>query len=273
MPLYEKRPGAPTGSLTVQVGQGSYVFTDGGTVTVTDPVASRDLDNHPFTRRIGGSEVTWPYRGRFAPSVLEDNDPTPGDVLTRTSLGFEFLTPAPDLAWHRTGTFVTNMPKHGTTLQGAFFPVSGRVSIVGGMILPPGFVVNRIGFETSNTAAAGLSHCWFGLVDPNSMTFLATTNDSLTAPWLDTDYKELTLPTPYVAPAAQRVYVAIMLTGTTMPSLYSHMNTNLQGLAATSGLVMNAHTALTGQTTPLPVGTPVGALTVSTITPFCWAAT
>lgn len=94
MPDYQKRPGAPAGTLQVQVGQSSYTFTDVNTVTVTNQAEARELDNHPYTRRIGGSEVTSPYRGTFLPAVLEDNDSQVGDVLTRTAVNVLEFAPS-----------------------------------------------------------------------------------------------------------------------------------------------------------------------------------
>ena len=92
MPDFEKRSGAPTGTLKVSVGQNQYTFTDGGTTTVTNLSDANDLRIHPWIQETGASLSAPPvYRNQQLVSAFQDSDPQLGDVLTRTVDGYEWL--------------------------------------------------------------------------------------------------------------------------------------------------------------------------------------
>lgn len=94
MPDFEKRPGAPAGTLTVSVGGGTFTFTDGGVVTVTNQEASINLRQHPYIRETASSASAPPvYTSSSLISLLQDNDPQLGDVIQRTANGWEALPP------------------------------------------------------------------------------------------------------------------------------------------------------------------------------------
>lgn len=55
MALFQKRAGAPSGNLTINTAQNSYLFTDSNQVSITDPSDIASLKNHQYVQLVGGT--------------------------------------------------------------------------------------------------------------------------------------------------------------------------------------------------------------------------
>jgi hypothetical protein len=78
MALFEKRSGAPAGSITVTTGKASYVFTDGSQISVVDPDDIEAVRDSPYTQLVGGTGGPYVPPPAIADVFLKDGVLTSG---------------------------------------------------------------------------------------------------------------------------------------------------------------------------------------------------
>lgn len=86
--------------------------------------------------------------------------------------------------------------------------------------LSAGDVVSKLCFKSGATPAGTPTNWWFALYDVSAVPVLiGQTADQLTAAWAADTAKDLSLVTPFTAPAAGLYYATVMVKATTPPSL------------------------------------------------------
>jgi hypothetical protein len=150
-------------------------------------------------------------------------------------------------------------------------PASGTLLIAGGMLLPKGKTISRIGFISGTTAAGTPTHQVFALYRRSSLAKLAavTADDTSTA-WAADTAKELVLATPYTPAEDESVYGVLLVTATTVPTLTgaNMKSAAVSGLLTTSPKGATADASLAG--TPASLPATLGALTAVAGCAYCW---
>lgn len=126
---------------------------------------------------------------------------------------------------------------------------SGRMtlSLVPGVF--PGCVVTSLMFHAWTTGGSGLTHCLFGLYDDN-LNRLAVTADDTSATWASSTARTLALTAPYTFQYAGYAYAAIMVAGTTVPTLGTKSVSNATNTM--TPMLVGYDNTNTGLTTSLP---------------------
>lgn len=135
MAIFEKRPGAPTGAITITTSQGTYIIDDSGntTISVTDPLDINNLANHPFVRLQGGTG------GAYVPPPLIEDVFLKDGILVRS----HDQSPVAAVTIEHNGAPVTN-PNFVDVTQNDLIALGASVGLVPTSIQTP----------ASNTATA-----------------------------------------------------------------------------------------------------------------------
>jgi hypothetical protein len=148
-------------------------------------------------------------------------------------------------------------------------PLTAGTLFLAGISLEAGQVINNISFKSGSSAASSPTHQWFGIADPSRAVQRWTSDDTTTA-WGATTVKTLNLTSAYTVPTSDTYYLAIMVSGTTAPTLLSiaAVNANISNIAPT----LMGNTTDTGLTTPPTLAFTAGAITAGTSMPYAWVA-
>lgn len=136
---------------------------------------------------------------------------------------------------------------------------SGRLYLIGGIVLQGGVTYNTIHFVTGSTALGTGSNQWFCLVD-QSFNVLAKTNDDTNAAWGANTDKGLTISGGYTPGADIAVYVGVVVVASTMPTLQgvAYSLTTISGLGRSMG-----GNSTTGLTNPASLGATCASTTTA----------
>lgn len=134
--------------------------------------------------------------------------------------------------------------------------------------LQAGQVVTTLGVMSGTTAAAGSTHCWFGLWTPARGLAGVTNDDTAAAPWASNTLKTLALATPYTVPTTGLYYLGCVVVASTTPSLTGITSTTqLNGLAP-----ILSGTSDAALTDPASAPATAAALTTTATTVYGYAA-
>lgn len=169
------------------------------------------------------------------------------------------VTARANTSWGPTGSIDSTFPRNSSRTTSISHLSLGRLSLLGGIIIPRDTTVTSISVLSGTTAATSPTHQWFCLVDQNGNVLKKTVDDTTTA-WNASAVKTLALSSTYTPTADTAVYLGIVVTGGVVPTLVGD-----SGTAAVNGLLpMTSATANSGLTDPASLGATVGALTAST---------
>ena len=169
--------------------------------------------------------------------------------------------------WLPTGVLVENIPRRLMSMS-SFGPLStGRLSLVGGAIVPANVTISSITFYASATGAGTPTNQWFCLTDL-SLNVLRKTSDDTSNAWNANAKKTLNLATDgsnaaattYTPSVDTAVYIGIMVAATTVPTTYGWNMTTGTGSPVSDAPAM-AGTSTTGLTTPASLGATAAAIT------------
>jgi hypothetical protein len=146
---------------------------------------------------------------------------------------------------------------------------SGTLHLAGGVVLPAGAQVTRVGFVSGSTAGATMTNQWFAIVRQSDLVVLAVTADDTSTAWAANALKELILASPLQLADDTPVYLGCMVAGTTTPNLAGSALSNavIAGLGGTAKL---SGTSTTGQTTPMAAGATAAAVTATAGVPYAF---
>lgn len=139
---------------------------------------------------------------------------------------------------------------------------SGRLSLVGGIVLPAGQPITNISFMSATTAAGTPTNQLFGLYRQSDRALLRSTTNGTTGAWAANTVKTLALTSTYTPNEDTPIYLGIMVTATTVPTLLGASAT----VAANTIAPAKHGTSNTGLTTSLP--DPANALSVVANNPY-----
>lgn len=159
--------------------------------------------------------------------------------------------------------------------------VSATVYVFGGedAVIPAGKVVTQISLWAGTTGASGISHLWFGLVDRRNETTAGSNttdlpNSGLLAVTADTPAglggnawgagleMPIALATPFRPQDDMPYAVVFCCVATTTPTLAGVAEGNLLVAIGNESPKMSAVTILTGQSTPIAIGSAMPGLSV-----------
>jgi lysophospholipase L1-like esterase len=197
--------------------------------------------------------------------ALVTNNPI---VIGTTSLRWrKVIPPEPTTlyrsAWEPSDTasrphVLSNLPRWAVTAQTIAALVSGRMTVVGGVTVPAGQTITAITFFSGTTAAGTPTNQWFALLSTAAapVVLQRTTNDTTTA-WAVSVPKTLALQATWTPDSDTLVWVAIVVTATTVPTLSGSAGAEVTGLGARA--LLPVASSSTGLTTPSAVGAVLSA--------------
>jgi Pectate lyase superfamily protein len=214
---------------------------------------------------------------KFIPGDIPNNtqyvDSATGRVKWRDNTGkTSYMVPQLDRlrsqdVWRPTGTKAENYDRLRPTKNLAAVLTSGTLYVTGGTILAADQAIAEAHFYSATTAAVEPTHQWAVLMDA-SRKVLAISADKTTEAWGANSKKIFNFAASYTPVGEdQAVYVGILVTATTVPTL--------RGIEAENSFPGNSTPALggtsnTGLTVPseLPVGSTATALTAKSFIPY-----
>lgn len=135
MATFEKRAGAPSGTITIQTAKSAYSIGDGGTITTVDTDDINTLRQHPFIQLQGGGG------GPFTPPPLIEGVVLKDGVLVKVTDGTPVIGPG------TTGPVGINW--RGPWSGGTAYTARDGVSWLGGSYV----ALNNVGAGSINPAA------------------------------------------------------------------------------------------------------------------------
>jgi hypothetical protein len=149
------------------------------------------------------------------------------------------------------------------TMQSQALLTSGTLRLGAPLILPAGQTVSSISICSSTTAAGTPTNQWFCLVRQSDLAVLAKTVNDTTAAWATNALKTLSLAAAYTPNSDEAVYLGVVVTATTVPTLIG-WSVNAALIAALSPALSGNSTA--SLTTPDSLGATAAAVTSSSLT-------
>lgn len=173
---------------------------------------------------------------------------------------------APNGPWAPTGAIAENFTRVDKVAD-AYAPISGELTLAGGMVLPANVPVNSITLAGGSGGLTTPTHQWFCLVD-QALNVLAKTVDDLTTAWGAFSKKTLALSAAYTPSVATPVYVGCLITAASTGNLIAlATNTTMH-----QSLPMIAGRSTTGLTTPGSLGATAGAPSIASANPYCYVS-
>lgn len=171
--------------------------------------------------------------------------------------------------WKPSAAIAENIPRWAQEMTNMTETLaSGTLYVVGGMILPAGQKISNITFFSGSTALATGTHQWFCLLDQNLKVLRKTADDTNKA-WEANSEKTLALSSTYIPELDMPVYVGILVTAITVPTLRGAFFSTVVALAKSP---VFAGKSTTGLTTPASLGETAGAITWNERLPYCLVA-
>jgi hypothetical protein len=148
---------------------------------------------------------------------------------------------------------------------------SGTLYLSGGLIVPKGMKLSSLTFFSGTTALATGTNQWFCLVRHSDATVVAVTSDDTSTAWAANTAKTLTFASAWTPDDDTPVWAGVMVAATTPPSMlgldHNAVNAVIKDITPKLGATAN-----TGLTTPLAVGTVLGARTTTRQQPYCYVS-
>lgn len=147
-------------------------------------------------------------------------------------------------------------------VSGAIPLASGTLLLAGGVVLPAKKTVTRITFLSGTTARTPGTNQWFCVVRQSDLNVLAVTVDDTNGAWAANTAKELALSSALTPTEDVAVYLGVVSVGGTPPSLIGAVLANAVAANPLTAPI-RCGTSSTGLTTPVAVGSTVGAITAT----------
>lgn len=146
---------------------------------------------------------------------------------------------------------------------------SGTLHLAGGVVLPAGVQVTRVGFVSGSQAAVTPTNQWFAIVRQADLAVLGVTADDGATAWAANTLKELVLPAPLQMQDDTPVYLGILVAAATPPNLAGAALANavIAGLGGTAKLTGTSTAGLTG---PVAVGAAAAAMAATAGIPYAF---
>lgn len=153
--------------------------------------------------------------------------------------------------------------------SGIAIGVTGRLTLIGAVMIPAGRTVTNITVVSGSTAVVNPTNQWFTLVDSAAgNAILAKTIDNTTTAWGTVTARTLALSATYTPTTDKLALIGVGITAGTMPTLsgWTGLSIDVGGFSPViSGL------AVTGLTDPASF-TAVGAITGAATIGYAWIA-
>lgn len=163
----------------------------------------------------------------------------------------------------------------GTTMPRGLAGTATEAALTGGQMtlypvqLQSGVSVGHLAFVSGTTGASTPTHWWFCLCN-SSLGLLAITADQTTTAWAASTVKSLAIAnisggasSTFTTTYTGTHYIGIMMTGTTVPTLYGWTPAATAVLTQAAAGVIGGKSSTTGLTTPSGFPTTYGAITNS----------
>lgn len=144
---------------------------------------------------------------------------------------------------------------------------TGTLYCAGGAVLPAGIPISSVTFLFGSTAAAGVTSCWYAILD-QQRNVLAVTADNGSGTIPTSGSLTLNLTASYVPTWDMPVYLAACINATTMPSVIGTTNSG----TATAIAPILCGNSTTGLSAPLAVAAVGTALTSTAVNAVAWAS-
>jgi len=129
-------------------------------------------------------------------------------------------------------------------------PTSGTLLLAGGGIIPAGETITRVGFVSATTAGATLTNQSFAIINADTLAVLGVTANDTSTAWAANTLKELVLTAPLTFNDDTPVYLGLLVTATTVPTLAGAL---LQTAAIAALAPVLGGTSNAGLTTPASI--------------------
>lgn len=229
--IYRYYGGAPP-LIRDSDGNGNGKLLDGACVRVCDGAVNADTEwtlvtNNPIV--IGTTTLRWRKSFPMESTTLYRSSWEPADTSSRAHV-------------------LSNMPRSLVQLATIAALSTGRLTVVGGITVPAGQTITAITFFAGTTGAGTPTNQWFALLSmaASPVVLQRTANDTSTA-WSLSTPKTLALQATWTPDADTPVWVGIMVTATTVPTL-SGAQPEVAGLVTRAPFPVASSS--TGMTTP-----------------------
>lgn len=192
-----------------------------------------------------------------------------GSVSAGSVTRKELSAAARSNGWMPSGALAENMSRMQITGTNVSPLSTGRMTLVGGIVVPGGATVSTITFYSGTQALVTGSNQWFALYDTARAKLAVTADDTSTA-WAANTYKTLTLSATYTPSVDTAVYVGICVVASTVPSL--RCNTDMGFTGITNQAPILAGTSDSGLTNPASAPATAAALTAQNFIPYCYVS-
>jgi hypothetical protein len=167
--------------------------------------------------------------------------------------------------WGITGALAESLDRNYCTETNNAVPTLSGTLFMQAIWLTAGMTVSSISWHSATTAASVPTHWMFGLYSA-ARALLATSTDQLTAAWLATSMKTLSMTVPYLIPTSGLYYIGMFMAATTIITSKGGPAITGGQLAAAAPILHGA-TSDTGLTTALPAN--AGTITGGLLSAWC----
>jgi hypothetical protein len=155
-----------------------------------------------------------------------------------------------------TGAIDETMPRQQLTSNAQAFAASGRLQLIGIVMIPAYRTVTNISVMSGGTAATTPANQWFTLIRVSDKSILAKTVDDTTTAWGTNAVKTLALSSTYTATEDTLAYIGACVVAAATPTM-----TGMTGLSTPLGL-----TPPTSGLGPASLTDPASFASISSIT-------
>jgi hypothetical protein len=191
-------------------------------------------------------------------------------VLGTTAIWWTRINPdvanqSPRTFWTPASNSLETIPRIQAATNTAVLS-SGRLSLVGGIVIPAGQTVTSISFMSGTQAAVTPTNQLFGIFRQSDRALLRATSNGTNGAWAANTVKTLNLTATYTPDEDMPIYLGIMVTAGTVPSLTTASATS----QANAIVPILQGTSTTGLTTSLP--NPAAAITAAATNPYAFVS-
>lgn len=207
----------------------------------------------------------------FAPGDIPNNteyvDEATGRLKWKDNAGTtRYMVPVVDRLrtvdlWRPEGTKAENMSRLFDAKNLAAVLTSGKLYVVGGLILPADQAINRIHFYSATTGATNPTHQWACLIDVTTRKILSISKNKTNEAWGANSKKTFEIEAAYTPVAEDKpVYVGLLVAAEVVPTLRGREHEN--NFPSNAAPILSG-TSNEGLTVPLAVNEVVNALTAT----------
>jgi hypothetical protein len=160
-------------------------------------------------------------------------------------------------AWAPTGALCETFDRRSYQNDNLNLLAGGQLYLAGGAVLPAGRTASQVMFGAATAGAVTPTHQWFCIVRRSDLAVLAKTVDDTTTAWAPNTFKTLNLAATLTVPVDTPVYLGVVVTAGTLPTLIG-VGPNGTNIGSRPPLLNGGSTA--GLTDPASLGANAAAL-------------